>query len=603
MSVSMEEIKHVQEVIWRTLKFEDRREIEMIPYSGAYVKIEKDRTTVGGSTLSEYARAFTLCARSITEGKGDCEIVQRPAFQSCGAMLDVSRNGVMRVSAVKEYLNTMAALGMNLLMLYMEDTFTLENRPYFGHMRGRYTDGELREIDAYAASLGVEVVPCIQMLGHFEEYFKWHEADAIKDTGEVLLIGLKESYDFLEEILAVMRRCFRSSRIHIGMDEAEGVGLGRYLREHGYRNRFELLNEHLARVQELCSQYGFAPMMWSDMFFKFGSVKGEYYDPDGTVPAEVCGQIPEIGLVYWDYYQTDREAYTRMIKKHQNMGRPVVFAGGGWSWDGFLPNYRFAMECSVPALDACRECGVEHVISTMWGDDGTETNMMLTLPCLAIYSEYCYDTANASPDRIWEMSEFVTGMGRQVLEQMSVFQNGERGDVKAGKRFIWCDPLINLTEYHENLTEMKANFQKAYQFFSQCTSVRQELCEYASLLFRVAGQKCELLERLYPAYSAGDRSYLELAAEELLPGLQQDYEALHCTHKQQWLESNKAFGWEVLDSRYGAMQARLTYAAETILAYLNGEVKEIEELEEAPLFPEYRRNGFFRQLISASVIQ
>ena len=56
MSVSMEEIKHVQEVIWRTLKFEDRREIEMIPYSGAYVKIEKDRTTVGGSTLSEYAR-------------------------------------------------------------------------------------------------------------------------------------------------------------------------------------------------------------------------------------------------------------------------------------------------------------------------------------------------------------------------------------------------------------------------------------------------------------------------------------------------------------------------------------------------------------------
>lgn len=97
----------------------------------------------------------------------------------------------------------------------------------------------------------------------------------------------------------------------------------------GYRNRFELLNEHLARVQELCSQYGFAPMMWSDMFFKFGSVKGEYYDPDGTVPAEVCGQIPEIGLVYWDYYQTDREAYTRMIKKHQNMGRPVVFAGRG----------------------------------------------------------------------------------------------------------------------------------------------------------------------------------------------------------------------------------------------------------------------------------
>ncbi len=334
MAVSMEEIQFIRKKVWQTLKFEDRRDIEVIPYNGAYVRLDKHNAVVGGSTLSEYARAFTLYARSITEGKESCELIQKPAFKSCGAMLDVSRNAVMRVDAVMKYLDVMAAYGLNLLMLYTEDTFTLPNRPYFGYMRGRYTEEELKRIDEYAASLGIEVVPCVQMLGHFEQYFKWHEADAIKDTGEVLMIGLEESYEFLEEILEVMRRCFRSSRMHIGMDEAEGVGLGRYLKEHGYRNRFAILNEHVNRVVELCSKYHFKPMMWSDMYFKLGSAKGEYYDTESNIPQEVRGMIPDVSLVYWDYYQTERGNYDQMIKSHQKLGRPISFAGGrldvGW---------------------------------------------------------------------------------------------------------------------------------------------------------------------------------------------------------------------------------------------------------------------------------
>jgi len=36
------------------------------------------------------------------------------------------------------------------LMLYTEDTFELPGYPYFGHMRGRFSKEELKEIDDYA---------------------------------------------------------------------------------------------------------------------------------------------------------------------------------------------------------------------------------------------------------------------------------------------------------------------------------------------------------------------------------------------------------------------------------------------------------------------
>ena len=73
-------------------------------------------------------------------------------------MLDMSRNGVMKPEQVKQYLNYIAAMGLNMLMLYTEDTYELKDYPYFGYMRGRYTQKELKEIDDHA-----DKTPCYQL--------------------------------------------------------------------------------------------------------------------------------------------------------------------------------------------------------------------------------------------------------------------------------------------------------------------------------------------------------------------------------------------------------------------------------------------------------
>ena len=42
-------------------------------------------------------------------------------FDVFGVMLDVSRNGVMRVSEVKKYIDVISKMGYNALELYSED--------------------------------------------------------------------------------------------------------------------------------------------------------------------------------------------------------------------------------------------------------------------------------------------------------------------------------------------------------------------------------------------------------------------------------------------------------------------------------------------------
>ena len=91
------------------------------------------------------------------------------------AMLDCSRNAVMRVGEVKKFASLLKKLGYNALMLYTEDTYEVEGEPYFGYMRGRYSKTEMKEIVTYCDSIGMEVIPCIQTLAHMNQIFRWAE--------------------------------------------------------------------------------------------------------------------------------------------------------------------------------------------------------------------------------------------------------------------------------------------------------------------------------------------------------------------------------------------------------------------------------------------
>ena len=81
--------------------------------------------------------------------------IQNYGFQHFGTMLDCSRNAVMNVKSIKKWIDITCDLGYNTLLLYTEDTYEVDENPYFGYMRGRYSQEELMEIDQYASERGM----------------------------------------------------------------------------------------------------------------------------------------------------------------------------------------------------------------------------------------------------------------------------------------------------------------------------------------------------------------------------------------------------------------------------------------------------------------
>lgn len=597
-----EEMLWIQDTVFKTLDFRYEGEIIPVEEKGVYVKADKNTAFIGCENKTVFARGLTLLAKNIQEGRSSFEISQTPRFGMCGAMLDMSRNGVMRVSSVKKYLETMACYGMNMLMLYTEDTYEVEDYPFFGYMRGRYTKEELKEIDDYADRLGIEVIPCIQTLGHLAQYLKWQEASAVRDTRTVLLCDEEKTYQFIEALIKTVRSAFRSGRIHIGMDEAHDVGLGAYLKKNGYKNRYDIINSHLKKVIEICKKYDFKPMIWSDMYFRLGSVRGDYYDLNSALPEDKIKEIPDVDLVYWDYYHTDKAMYEGMIKLHQRLGKPVLFAGGYWTWRGFLPNYKFSYEAMAPAMETCCKYGIKDVFATLWGDDGAETNFFLALPGLAIFSEYCYLGESCTEDDILAMSEFVTKAKPEETKALADFNHIPQSVENMGKKLIYSDILYNRTNIINTL-RYKSAYENAYEVLKNANNPKwAEFHDYAKLLFEIIIVKCDVLHNLKKAYRENDRAYLDEVADSIIPDLIKKYDNLLKIHQKQWLETFKAFGWEVINARYGAVIARLHYAKDVLSQYLKGEISAVEELAEPTLQEPELWSGVARDMISTSVI-
>lgn len=518
--------------------------------------------------------------------------VEQPKFDTIGAMLDASRNGVLTVTSVQNMLRKMALMGMNLLLLYTEDTFEMKNQPYFGYMRGRYTQAELTACDDYADQFGIEVVPCIQTLAHLTEALKWNYAAEIRDTPDILLAGSEKTFEFVRDMIQSASAPFRSKRIHIGMDEAHQLGLGRYLELNGYQTRFDIMNDHLRRVVDIAETFGLQPMIWSDMYFRLGSKTGNYYDLNAVIPEPVIQAFPNnVQLVYWDYYHEDASFYRTFIAKHKAFGHTPVFAGGVWTWNGIAPNYGKTVETTNAALQACKDEGVREVFATMWGDNGAETSLFSALAGLQLFAEHGY-ADEVDDGLLAERIEFCTGSPMADFYLLNRFdetpgvEKNNMQESNPSKFLLWQDVLIGL--YDDNIKDLPMNHHYEQLFYDltdvvERTGSWQTMFRFYQQLAKVLRVKSELGLQIKAAYDKGDRDKLR-ALTGTLETLRRDVDLLREFHRTLWFEENKPFGWEVLDMRYGGLLSRLETARHRLIDYLDGRIPAIEELEAERLY-------------------
>lgn len=546
-------------------------------------------------------RAIGLLVEGIRHDEGrPFELQEKPQFDTIGFMLDCSRNAVPKVETVKELLRSMALMGMNMLMLYTEDTYAVENEPYFGYMRGRFTIEEIQECDAYAEEMGIELVPCIQTLAHLDTFLKWEAAAPLRDTPDVLLVGEENTYAFIERLIRTISSAFRTRRVHIGMDEAIGLGRGRLLDQQGYRDRSSLMDEHLARVTEITAKYNLEPMLWSDMFFRTASETHDYYDKTVAFTEKDSNRIPaKTQLVYWDYYSYDLEAYRLMIRKHQQLGQTPIFAGGIWTWLGLSTDYDRTYKCTNAALSACKQEGVNEIFATAWGDNGAENNLWTVLPGLQLFAEHAY-SESFDEEKYKRRTAFCTGIDYDQYQLI-----GKLDDVpglpvdhgatsNASKYLLWQDVLLGLFDRHFLKLDTAKHYKEleiAYVELASRGELEKRVFDIPAKLSAVLYLKADMGNRLKRAYDAQDREQLQHIAEFELSDLEKKVEQLRIAHRKYWMKTNKPFGWEILDLRYGGLIARLKSAQDRLFDFLNGSVSAIEELEEERLFFDNRKDA------------
>lgn len=537
-------------------------------------------------------------------------------FKTFGTMLDCSRNAVMTAESVKRWIDLTAKLGCNTLHLYMEDTYEVDGQPYFGHLRGRYSKAELKQIDAYAAAHGMQVIPCIQTLAHVNALFHWPVYREIHDAADILLTGDERTYALVDGMFRTLRECLRTNIVNIGIDEADLLGLGKYLTLHGYRDRFSILMEHLRRVSEMAKKYGFELLMWGDMFFRLAG--GDYFtnfnqNPElGEIPEEVRQLVPEnIHLVYWDYFSRDRQSYERNIDAHNAIKSGSWFAGGLWTWAGFAPHNAFAIATMREAMKACHAKGVENVVMTMWGDNGAECSKFAVLPALFTVSQMAQDIDDVESIHANFEREFgIPFEDFRALDLIGTQNDSAEAIYNPEKYLLYCDPFMGQFDNRVMPTDAAG-----YADCAARLSRYESHAEYG-YLFRSLRTLCDFLRvkadlgiRTRAAYLSGDKT----AAKALCSDYDTAVERLadfYAAYEQQWMHENKPQGFDVVDLRIGGQRQRLLHCRDRLLAYAEGRLDQIEELEEPVLdcCCEEKADGqatraiFWHEIASANVI-
>ena len=290
----------------------------------AHIKVEKDTTlageehytlqvtkngiTIKGATEIAILRATQTLDQimlgdyvNTANKKIACiDIDDKPRYGFRAIMLDVARH-FLPVDDVKFFIDQMARYKYNVLQLHLTDDqgwrVEIKSHPRLtedgafrnkqggsnGPDNGYYTQEQLKDIVAYAAERGIEIIPELDIPGHSVAVlcayphigcaFRRDEEKHLGTTTNMMLCACSEdAYFIYANIFREVAAIFPSKRIHIGGDEAaikenwakcpDCLAL---MKKSGYNSPEELMNIFFGKMLTLVRRYGKEPVMWCEL--------------------------------------------------------------------------------------------------------------------------------------------------------------------------------------------------------------------------------------------------------------------------------------------------------------------------------------------------
>jgi hexosaminidase len=211
-------------------------------------------------------------------------IEDQPRFAWRGLMIDTARHFIP-VAALKRQLDAMELVKLNVLHLHLSDNegFRVESRvfPKLQSADGFYTQGEIRDLVAYAADRGIRVVPEFDVPGHARAWLRAYpelRGDRPAPAGAEPVFGddsldpsREETYAFVERLFGEMSRLFPDAYFHIGGDEVNGMdwakspSVTQFKAAKGFANNAALQAYFTGRVREILAKNGKTMIGWDEV--------------------------------------------------------------------------------------------------------------------------------------------------------------------------------------------------------------------------------------------------------------------------------------------------------------------------------------------------
>src|SRR6202790_2576245 len=211
-----------------------------------------------------------------------------PRFRWRGLMIDCGRH-FMPLDVIKRTLDGMVAVKLNVFHWHLSEDqgFRLESRAFpkltgLGSDGLFYTQGQAREIVAYARDRGIRVVPEFDMPGHTSAWFvgypdlasapgPFHIEREFGVFDPVMDPTRESTYKFLDTFIGEMAAIFPDHFMHIGGYENNGVEwkanprIQTFMREHNLKNTAALQNYFNQRLLKLLSKHGKHMIGWDEI--------------------------------------------------------------------------------------------------------------------------------------------------------------------------------------------------------------------------------------------------------------------------------------------------------------------------------------------------
>ncbi len=298
----------------------------------------------------------TLCQLTDRRGRLPAlDILDQPDFEHRGIMLDVSRGKVPTRETLESLVELCADLRVNVLMLYVEHTFAFRRHPEIGAGSSPLTAETLLALDAFAADRGVELVPCLQSLGHMERVLSLDRYVDLAESDRHWSVSPSHpgTIRLLEDLYDEFLPLFRSPRFNANCDEPFDLGSGSSVARRPRRAPGALFTDHIRKLERLSKARGKQLMIWADFAHKH--------------PEQLSRLGRDIVLLDW-WYEADFDA--DRIGRLRRKGFETWACPGTSTWNCLFPRVGNARANIARWAEAGRRRGATGLLNTDWGDFG-----------------------------------------------------------------------------------------------------------------------------------------------------------------------------------------------------------------------------------------